>query len=322
MVRNLKGEVVVFPKPVTIELPDITLATYIAGDGEPVVFLHGFPEIAYSWRHQVAALSDAGFMAVAPDLRGYGGSSRPASVDEYTIQHLTGDVLGLLDALGLPTARFVAHDWGAIVLWQFALMHPERVDSMAVLNIPFYPRPPIDPIEIFRHRHGNDHYIVNFQDSDEADRRFASDPDRLFRRLLRKNQLPREQFDALPAEMQTISLLRSFERDEPGGEALLCEDELAVFVESFRHSGFSGGINWYRNMTHNWKTTEGIEQRVRVPTLFIGAHDDVVIPLADIEAMRDYVDDLRIDMLAPCGHWSQQERPEDVNRLLLDFFRA
>lgn len=309
-----------FPEPTMIELSDVTLATHIAGDGDPVVFLHGFPEIAYSWRHQVAALSSAGFQAIAPDLRGYGKSSQPQSVDDYTIQHLTGDAVGLLDALGLERARFVAHDWGAIILWQLALMHPERIESMAVLNIPFYPRPPIDPIAIFRHRHGDDHYIVNFQDSDEADRRFASDPERLFRRLMRRNQLSREQFEALPPEMRTISLLKSFSRDEPAGEALLSDEELRVFVDSFKASGFTGGINWYRNMTRNWETTGDLEQTVRVPTLFVGARDDVVIPLDDIEAMRAHVDDLRIEMLAPCGHWSQQERPDDVNRLLIEFF--
>lgn len=309
-----------FPKARIIDAGEIELATHIQGDGEPVVFLHGFPELAFSWRHQTQVLAEAGYMAIAPDQRGYGLSGRPANVADYSIQHLTADIDGLLDALTLEHARFVAHDWGAIVLWHYALTRPTRVQSMAVLNIPFYPRPPIDPIAIFRQRFGDDFYIVNFQDSDEADRAFNAEPQRLIERLMRKNQIHRKDFDALPPEFKVLSLLRTFKQETVSGVPLLSDDELNYFVEHFKTSGFTGGINWYRNMTHNWLSTATVEQRVKVPTLFIGARDDVVIPLDDIESMRDLVDDLKIEMLAPCGHWSQQERPDDVNRLLLKFF--
>ena len=309
-----------FPQASQVRVGDVSLATYEQGHGDPVILLHGFPEIAYSWRHQLPALADAGFRAIAIDQRGYGLSDCPEPVADYDIHHLTADIDGLLDALGIERARFVAHDWGAIVLWHYALTRPERIVEMAVLNIPFYPRPPADPIDIFRHRHGDDFYIVNFQDSDEADRRFAAAPRRFLDNVMRKDQLTREQFDALPPEVRVISLLAVAAREEPSGSALLGDEALSVFVDAFERTGFTPGINWYRNMSHNWATTEGIEQRIRPRTLFIGARDDVVIPLDDIESMRAFADDLKIEILAPCGHWTQQERPDDVNRLLIEFF--
>ncbi len=309
-----------FPEPDMLDVGEVSLAVYEQGAGDPVILLHGFPELAYSWRKQLPALANAGYRAIAVDQRGYGNSDCPENVGAYDIHHLTADIDGLLDALGIEQARFVAHDWGAIVLWHYALTRPQRITEMAVLNIPFYPRPPADPIAIFRHRYGDTFYIVNFQDSTEADETFATSTRRFINNLVRGGQLTRDQFEALPAEVRVISLLSVATRDEVSGMPLLSGDELEVFVEAFERTGFTPGINWYRNMSHNWISTQDIEQRIRPRTLFIGARDDVVIPLGDIEAMRAYADDLRIEMLAPCGHWTQQERPDDVNRLLLEFF--
>ncbi len=309
-----------FPEANRVSVGGVSLAVYEQGHGEPVILLHGFPELSYSWRYQLPALANAGYRAIAIDQRGYGRSDCPSPVDAYDIHQLCADIDGLLDALDIEQARFVAHDWGAIVLWHYALTRAERIEAMAVLNIPFYPRPPADPIDIFRHRYGNDFYIVDFQDSDNADRAFAAAPRQFISNLVRKGQLTREQFEQLPPEVRVISLLAVASREEPSGEALLTDEELGVFVSAFERTGFTPGINWYRNMGRNWATTADIEQRIRPRTLFIGARDDVVIPLDDIESMRAYVDDLEIVMLAPCGHWTQQERPDDVNRLLVDFF--
>ncbi|MEM1174401.1 MAG: alpha/beta hydrolase [Pseudomonadota bacterium] len=309
-----------FPEPKRLDVGEVSLAVYEQGSGDPVILLHGFPELAFSWRKQLPSLADAGYRAIAVDQRGYGNSDCPTDVGAYDIHRLTADIDGLLNALQLESARFVAHDWGAIVLWHYALTRPQKVAEMAVLNIPFYPRPPADPIAIFRHRYGDDFYIVNFQDSDDADRLFSAAPGRFLDNLVRSNQLTREQFEQLPPEVRVISLLSVAAREQASGSPLLSEEELAVFVDAFERTGFTPGINWYRNMSRNWATTEDIEQCVRPRTLFIGARDDVVIPLDDIESMRDYVDDLSVEMLAPCGHWTQQERPDDVNRLLLAFF--
>ena len=308
-----------FPDPQMIKANGLDMAVYEQGSGAPVILLHGFPELAYSWRHQLPALAAAGYRAIAPDQRGYGRTSVPPNVTDYCMSELIADVHGLLDALDLDTATFVGHDWGAFVLWNMAMLAPERIEKLVILNIPHYPRPPVDPIGIMRERLGNNFYIVNFQDSDEADRVFGADPRHFIDRMMRKNVITREQFDKLPPEYQVISLLRTTLADEASGDALLSEAELDYYASAFSKSGFTGPINWYRNWTSNWERLEGVDQRIDIPTLFIGAVDDVVIGLQHIEGMKPLVDDLTVHMLDGCGHWTQQERPDDVNRLMLDW---
>jgi len=310
-----------FPEPSMIETNGINLAVYEQGDGPAVILLHGFPELAFSWRHQLPALADAGFRAIAPDQRGYGRSDVPSDVSDYRIEELIADVHGLLDALDLESATFVGHDWGALVLWQMAMRAPERIDRQIILNIPHYPRAPVDPIQIMRSRFGDDFYIVNFQDSDAADKAFAADPAHFFNMIMRRNQVSRQQFDQLPAEMKTISLLKVMARVEGSGDPLLSDEERDYFASAFTKSGFTGPINWYRNWTHNWETLEGVDQRIDIPTLFIGAIDDVIIAPEHIEGMKPLVTDLESHMLENCGHWSQQEKPEKVNALMLDWLQ-
>ena len=310
-----------FPAPAYIETNGIRLAVYEQGDGPPVILLHGFPELAFSWRHQLPALAAAGFRAIAPDQRGYGHSDVPGSVRDYRIEELIADIHGLLDALGLDSATFVGHDWGALVLWQMAMRSPDRIDRLVILNIPHYPRLPIDPIEVMRERFGDDFYIVNFQDSDEADKTFARDPAHFFDVMMRRGQISREQFDQLPAEKKTLSLLKVVARSQASGEPLLTESERNYFAAAFARTGFTGPINWYRNWTLNWETQAAFDQRISIPTLFIGAVDDVVVAPEHIEGMKPLVDDLEIHMLENCGHWSQQERPDEVNRLMIDWLR-
>jgi pimeloyl-ACP methyl ester carboxylesterase len=307
-----------FPEPHFVTANGLDMAVYERGDGPAVVFLHGFPELAFSWRHQLPALADAGFRAIAPDLRGYGRTTAPPDVSDYRMSELIADVHGLLDALELERATFVGHDWGTLILWQMAMLAPDRIERLVILNIPHIPRLPIDPIEAMRHRFGDDFYIVNFQDSDEADRLFASDPKRFINHVMRKNQLTREQYEQLPPEMQVISLIRTMQQPEPSGEPLLTPEELEYYATAFAASGFTGPINFYRNWTHNWEQLEGVDHTIDIPTLFIGAINDVVVPLQHIESMKPLLSDLTMHML-DCGHWTQQERPDDVNRLIVDW---
>jgi pimeloyl-ACP methyl ester carboxylesterase len=311
-----------FPEPNFVETNGIRMAVYEQGQGEPVIFLHGFPELAFSWRFQLPAIAAAGFRAIAPDQRGYGRSSAPSGVEDYGIDRLIADILGLLDALQFERATFVGHDWGAFVLWHMSLLCPERMEKQAILNIPFWPRPPVDPIELFRQRFGDDFYIVNFQDSDQADRTFASDPAHFFDVLMRKNQVSRKEFDRLPPERRVLSLLQTFAREESGGDPVLADEERDYFAAAFTKSGFTGPINWYRNWTANWERLAGVPQIVNVPTLFIGAMNDIVVSPEHIEAMKPFVTDLESHVLENCGHWSQQEKPDEVNRLLIDWLNA
>jgi len=307
-----------FPEPHFVDSNGIRMAVYEEGAGPAVIMVHGFPELAYSWRYQMPALASAGFRAIAPDMRGYGETDAPSGVEQYCMAELIGDLHGLLDALEIECATFIGHDWGALILWHMAMLAPERIEKLIILNIPHYPRSPIDPIEVFRQRFGDDFYIVNFQDSDEADRAFASDPAHFFNMMMRKNQVSREQFEQLPPQARVLSLLHVMARTEAGGDPLLTDSERDYFANAFTRSGFTNPINWYRNWTRNWRALEDIDQVINIPTLFIGAVDDIVIAPEHIEAMKPLVADLTIEMLEPCGHWTQQERPEEVNRIVID----
>ncbi len=308
-----------FPSPEHIDSNGIRMAVHEMGKGPPVILLHGFPEISFSWRHQLPALAAAGYRAIAPDQRGYGATEKPGSVGDYTIQHLIGDVTGLLDAYDLKQASFIGHDWGALVLWQMALLEPERIAGLINLNIPFFARTPVDPISLMRDFLGDDFYIVNFQDSNEADLKCKADPGHVFDVMMRKNQITRAQFDSLPKERQIFSLLAALSRTKMSGEPLLNQEERHIYTEAFEAGGFTGPINWYRNWSRNWESAKDVEQTVNVPTLFIGAEDDVIISPAQIEAMKPYVPDLEIQMIKNCGHWTQQEKPEEVNSMILEW---
>jgi pimeloyl-ACP methyl ester carboxylesterase len=308
-----------FPEAQFTANGNVRLAVYEQGKGPPVVLLHGFPELAYSWRYQLPALAAAGYRAMAPDQRGYGRSSKPDGVARYTIEALISDVIALLDAREIGQAAIVGHDWGALLAWQMALVVPERMAGLVALNVPFLPRPPIDPITYMRAALGSDFYIVNFQDSDEADQRCVENPARVFEVLIRRNAVTRERFNTLPKALQSFNLIAALDREELAGDALLSAEDAQIYVDAFTAGGFTGAINWYRNWTHNWKSTANIDQTVRVPTLFIGALDDVIISLEQIEAMQPFVPDLESHMLEDCGHWTQQEKPAAVNALIIDW---
>ncbi|MDJ0939358.1 MAG: alpha/beta hydrolase [Woeseiaceae bacterium] len=310
-----------FPDPRIVKANGLDMAVYEQGEGPAVILLHGFPELAFSWRFQLPALAAAGYRAIAPDQRGYGRTDGADSVEGYAMEHLIADVHGLLDALELESATFVGHDWGALILWHMAMIAPGRIDRLIQLNIPHFPRPPIDPIQIMRQRFGDDFYIVNFQDSDEADRSFASDPTHFFDVMMRKRQVSREQFEQLPDEMKVLSLLRIFRREDGTGEKLLDDAESDYYADAFTQSGFTGPINWYRNWTRNWEALDGVDQVIEIPTLFIGAVDDVIIAPEHIEGMKPLVPNLEIRMIEHCGHWSQQEHPDTVNALMLDWLK-
>jgi pimeloyl-ACP methyl ester carboxylesterase len=306
-----------FPAARRVAIGDTELAVYEMGTGPPVVLVHGFPELAYSWRHQLPALAAAGYRAIAPDMRGYGGSAKPPHVTDYTLQKLLGDLEGLCSTLALDRAVFIGHDWGAMLLWQMALLAPERMAGLINLNIPHLPRPPINPMTYMRFKLGKDFYIVNFQKSDEADRKFAEDPRRFINTMMRRRQFSRDRQPKRKTKRRPFSLIQAMDNEHPPGDALLSDAELEVYASAFGKGGFTGPINWYRNWTHNWKTTKGVDQVVRVPALFVAAADDIIISSKQIEAMKPFVEDLEIETIEQCGHWTQQEKPAELNRLIL-----
>ncbi|MGB5245350.1 MAG: alpha/beta hydrolase [Woeseia sp.] len=310
-----------FPDARIVETNGIRLAVYEAGSGPLVILLHGFPELAFSWRHQLPALTAAGYRAVAPDLRGYGGSDKPKAVKQYRQEAIFDDIEGLLQALGETEAVFIAHDWGALIAWQMALVRPQLMRGLIALNIPFLPRRDRDPIKVMRERLGPNFYIVNFQDSDEADHLFDSDPRRFIERLMRKGGVTRKQFNALPDERKIVNMIATMKLDRLRGKPLLTDAELDVYARAFAAGGFTGPINWYRNWSRNWRAMKDVDQTVRIPALFIGAENDVVVTPQQITAMSKYVQDLESHVFDDCGHWLQQEKPAETNALILDWLR-
>lgn len=310
-----------FPAPRMLRTNGVEMAVYEAGpkDGFPVVLCHGFPELAFSWRHQLPALAAAGYRAIAPDQRGYGGTSQPAAVPDYDMAHLTGDLAGLLDALDIRKAVFCGHDWGGAVVWAMPLYCPPVVAGVIGVNTPFLPRPPADPIAILRARMGDDMYIVFFQKPGEADAVLARDVGKTFRFFMRKNTVTAAEWAKLPPEARRLQLVQVLQLDETWwrGELLLADEELKVFIDTYARTGFTGGINWYRNITRNWQLSENLEPRVRAPALMISAENDVVLPPSLTDGMERFVPDLEKVLIRNCGHWTQQERPEETNRAML-----
>lgn len=314
-----------FPEPRIVKTNGIDMAVHEAGpkDGLPVVLCHGFPELAYSWRYQIPALAEAGYRVIAPDQRGYGGTSRPADVASYDMAHLTGDLAGLLDALELKKAVFVGHDWGGIVVWSMPLLHPSRVAGVIGVNTPFLARAPVDPIMGLRAVFGENMYIVFFQQPGVADALLAKDVGKTFRFFMRKSGVTAAEYAKLPKEMRNLELVHALQSDESTwtGQPLMPPAELQVFIDTFAKTGFTGGINWYRNLSRNWEASAGIEQKVRVPGLMIMAEDDVVLSPAMAEGMEQYVPDLEKVLIRRCGHWTQQEHPEETNRAMIDWLK-
>jgi pimeloyl-ACP methyl ester carboxylesterase len=313
----------------------IRMGFYQAGpqdDKPPLVLCHGWPEIAFSWRHQIKALGEAGIRVIAPDQRGYGATDRPEPVEAYDIEHLTADLAGLLDHLNIDKAIFVGHDWGGFVVWQMALRHPQRVAGVVGVNTPHHGRAPADPIELMRKRFGEHMYIVQFQNpSREADRIFDSRVEQTFDAFMRK-PVPRK--DTAPEQPPTAGIGASprlnlaFPQMIAGYDArhdprtpILSADEKQVFVDTFTRTGFTGGINWYRNFTRNWERSANLDHTVRVPSLMIMAEYDAVLPPSAADGMEKVVPDLEKYLVKGSGHWTQQEKPEEVSAKLIEWRR-
>ena len=313
----------------------IRMGFYEAGpktDHPPVVLCHGWPEIAFSWRHQIKALAEAGIRVIAPDQRGYGATDRPEPVEAYDLTHLTGDLVGLLDHLKIDKAIFVGHDWGGFVVWQMALRHRDRVAGVVGVNTPHYDRAPSDPIELMRKRYGDQMYIVQFQNpAREADKIFNSRVGQTFDFLMRE-PMPRK--EALPAEPVTAGvgassklnlafpqMVAAYDAKYDPRKPILSAEEKQIFVDSFTKSGFTGGINWYRNWTRNWERAAGLDHTVRVPALMIMAENDAVLPPSAADGMERLVPDLEKYLVRGSGHWTQQEKPEEVSAQLIEWRR-
>jgi pimeloyl-ACP methyl ester carboxylesterase len=293
------------------------------GSGPLVVLCHGFPELSYSWRHQFPALVRAGYRVVAPDQRGYGGTSRPAEVEAYDILHLTDDLLGLLDALGERRAVLVGHDWGAPLVWHLALRAPDRVAGVVGMSVAYTPRPPAPPTRIWRRTFADRwFYILYFQEPGVADADLGRDPAVTMRRFLAAigGEPEAGRLAALAGPRDGRGMVERLPEPERLPDWLTRAD-LDHYVEVFSRTGFTGGLQWYRNFDRNWELTAGLAgARVEVPALFVAGAGDPVLAMVPPDAMEGWVTDLRGRVIVPgAGHWVQQERPGEVNAALLEF---
>lgn len=309
------------PPPEFIRTNAIRMAVYKRGKGVPVMFCHGFPELAYSWRHQLPAIDAAGFQAIAPDMRGYGLTDAPLPIETYDIHNLTADMVGLLDHYGFERAVFVGHDWGGIVAWMMPLLHPERVAGVASLNTPLRPRAPKEPVALLRERFGDDMYMVQFQAPGVAEAILEKDTERTLRFFFRKPGAGSRSAGVAPDVVKRLSFLSAIQSESGlwGGAPLMSPEELTVFVDTFRRTGFTGGLNWYRNLTRNWLTTEHLVPRIEAPCLMIMAENDFVLPPSAADGMEKLCPYLERHLVRNCGHWTQQEHPGEVNRVLADW---
>ncbi|WP_291726125.1 alpha/beta fold hydrolase [Bernardetia sp.] len=310
MSKNIKS--IEFPSSNMILVNGIELEVFEAGKqnkGKPIVLCHGFPENAFSWRFQIPELVKAGYHVIIPNQRGYGNSSCPTEITEYDIQHLTGDLIALLDYYGYKKATFIGHDWGANIVWSLALLHPERVSQIINLALPYQQRGEKPWIEFMEEIFGADNYFVHFnRQVGVADAILYENKYQFLNNLFRKN---------IPSAMPTSGMLmiNLANAEKPLGEPIMSENELLVYVSAFEKSGFTGGINWYRNLDRNWHILADINPVIQHPTLMIYGEKDM-IPKS--ENLIDFVPNVEVVSL-DCGHCIQQEKPNETNQAILNW---
>jgi len=297
------------------------------GEGPLVLLCHGWPELAYSWRHQLPALAAAGFRAVAPDMRGYGKSDAPGEIDRYAIVQTVGDIVGLVAALGEKQAVIVGHDWGANIAWNAAMMRPDLFRAVIAMSVPYRPRGPVPPLQALRTAGVRRFYWQYFQEPGIAEAEFESDVARTMRTLLGARGFGRGQSSDAPMIVPEAGFLAMLEEPKTL-PPWLTEHDLEVMAENFRQSGFRGGLNYYRNIDRNWDLTAPWQDaRITLPALFIGGTQDIVLHPRfagpALQALPQVVPNLRKTvMLEGAGHWVQQERPDEVNAELVTFLRG
>jgi pimeloyl-ACP methyl ester carboxylesterase len=302
------------------------------GDGPLVVFCHGFPESWYSWRHQLPAVADAGYRAVALSMRGYGNTTSPDDIDRYTAMDIIGDVVGATNALGAGSAVVVGHDWGAPIAWWAALVRPDLFRAVAAMSVPLLP--PVGSLPdglsvtaLMQMAAGDDrdYYRLYFGEPGKAEPELEADVDRSVRGFMYTIS-----GDAVAAGHGP------FDGHFPAGErfvdqlvvpdelpAWLTEDDVAFYVGELERTGFRGGLNWYRNMDRiPGALAPWLGAKIRQPACYIGGTTDLIAgnTAEGLAAMRSGLADLRVElMIEGAGHWIQQERPAEVNTALTGF---
>jgi pimeloyl-ACP methyl ester carboxylesterase len=314
-----------------IETNGIQMHLAEQGEGPVVLLCHGFPELWYSWRHQFEALAAAGFHAVAPDMRGYGQTDAPEAIDQYTLLHLVGDMVGLLDALKQETAVIVGHDWGAPVAWHATLLRPDRFRAAIALSVPFIPRGQVHPDRSLPETEETVFYQSYFQSPGVAESEYEHDV-----RASVRSAFYRGSGDAprvpVTAEGHVFMVpwhggLRAIQVNPAFLPPWVTEADVDIYVENFKRTGYRGGLNWYRNIERNWQLLAPFSgSKITVPAMLIAGDRDLVLGFRGMDQvisnLRNDVPKLQKTLILPgCGHWTQQERPLEVNQAIIEFLQ-
>lgn len=306
------------------ELPEVRLRYVEAGEGPLVLLLHGFPQYLHCWRAQLPALADAGYHCVAVDLRGYGGSSAPADPSRYSQLHLTADLVELTLALGHDDAVLVGHDMGAHLAWAAAVLVPDRVRAVAALSVPLRARGTRPPLEAAAETLGAGFYQIGFQPADAPERDLDGHVDSFLAGI----------FDGLsgapehPVSSLVVPDGAAFSDLFPAPAALphwLEQGDLDAYISTFRTTGFAGAVNWYRNIDRNWELMAAwAHETVRVPSLYLAGERDIAyvgaLRSGALDALARVAPALVGTVVLPgCGHWTMEERPDEVNANIIDF---
>ena len=319
----------------TVETNGIRMHVAEQGTGPLVVMCHGFPESWYSWRHQLAALAEAGFHAVAPDMRGYGQTDRPAEIEAYTLLHLVGDMVGLVDALGEEMAVIAGHDWGAPVAWHSALLRPDRFRGVIGLSVPFRPRGTAMPSTVMPQNEDEIFYQIYFQTPGVAEAELARDVRSTMRRVAYSgsgDSPARSDSGGAPSSGIAMVARNGGFLDRTIDPATLppwiSEADIDFYTKEFTRTGFRGGLNWYRNIDRNWELLAPYAGAlVTVPALYVAGDRDLVVQFRGMDQLipnlSKFVPNLRRTIMLPgCGHWTQQERAREVNAAMLEFLKG
>jgi pimeloyl-ACP methyl ester carboxylesterase len=312
----------------TVKTNGINMHLAEAGQGPLVLLVHGFPELWYSWRHQLPALAAAGYHAVAPDVRGYGDTDKPHEIKAYAMREHVADLVGVLEALGEEQAVIVGHDWGSPMAWNSAVLHPNRYRAVVGLSVPYLPRGPMPPVQMMRAMfQKNFFYIIYFQEPGVAEAEFESDVDwsiRLFTWGASAQARDIPEFAAAQVGKQSDSKLFDNLPDMKGKlPPWITEAEHQYYVKAFTKGGFRGPINRYRNMDGDWQDIPELQDaKITQPALFVIGDKDPVASFAPMDPMKQLVANLKIVTLPGAGHWTQQELPKETNEALIDFLNG
>jgi pimeloyl-ACP methyl ester carboxylesterase len=305
----------------------LTFTVATAGQGPLVLLCHGWPEGWYSWRHQIVALARAGYQVAAPDMRGYGGTDAPGEIEQYTLLDLAADMIGLVEALGAAQAVIVGHDWGAPVAYHAALFRPDLFRAVVGMSVPWTPPGKVDLIASLEQADIHDFYMQYFQTPGVAEAELGADIRRSLRMVyFTASGDQREKGKGFTRLIHGTFLGNCV--DPPTLPSWLSEADLDHMAGVFTRSGFRGGLNWYRNLTRNWRLTQGWKhQPIRIPALFVAGSRDGVLrfpaSMAQIEAYPKTLPLCRgVHLLDGAGHWVQQEQPDAVSDLLVGFLRS